>query len=127
MFWGWGTCFTKPLGSISTIIKDVFSSADVSWFGSDEFDDGGGGLGKLQESWLMSIALCCNENMPHFRKPVFYQCHSHRHPWLFEQFCNIAHRCNLVCRRFVKAGIRQNFELPAVKFIFMCISQVILL
>ena len=43
------------MGSISTVIKDVFSSTDVGGFGFDEFYDNGGGLDELQESWLGNL------------------------------------------------------------------------
>ena len=59
------------MGSISTVIKDAFLSADVARFGFDKFDDGGVGFDELPESRLVPIEFSTKGNMPHVRKPLF--------------------------------------------------------
>ena len=59
------------MGSINTATKNVFLSADVGWFGFDEFDDGVNGFDELSESWLVPIASKSKGNMSLFRKPVY--------------------------------------------------------
>ena len=59
------------MGSISTVIKDAFLSADVARFGFDKFDDGGVGFDELPESRLAPIAFCSKGNMLYVRKPLF--------------------------------------------------------